>query len=208
MSLDAYTKTLQASLHHKLDYSLPNVAEYILERRSVKCFPMAGDKFAPNSTRTCAFRLTGSGYIDPSTVRLCGTFHNKKTVALQPNSAVHGLWSEARIIAAGSPVETVQNMAKVQEMIFRMMHPQAKVRYCDQSFPLQLHHATATENCDPERGTLKYKPIPKSPDAGSSPPFQMELLSLGLFNGNTKLIPLRFMPMILEFTLGGLKQMF
>ena len=208
MSLDAYAKTLQSQLHHKLDYSLSATADYILERRSIRFFPLAGDKFAPNSTRTCSFRLTGSGYIDPSTVRLCGTFHNKKDVALQPTSAAHGLWSEARIIAAGSPIETVQNVAKVQEMIFRMMNPQAKVRYCDQSFPLQFAHATAANNSNVERGVLKYKEIPKSSAAGANPPFQMELLALGLFHGNTKLIPLRFMPMILEFTLGGLKQMF
>ena len=201
MSLDAYAKTLQQAMHHKLDYSLANTADYVLERRSVKFFPLAGDKFSPNSTRTASFRLTGTSYVDPSTVRLCGNFKNKTARAMDPTSAAHGMWSEARVICAGSPIETVQSAGKVAETIFRMMTPNAKVRYCDQSFPLVLSGSGA---CDPERGKLSYSPIA----ASATVPWQMELLPLGLFHSQNKLLPLRFMPLILEFTLGGMNQMF
>ena len=120
---------------------------------------------------------------------------------MQPTSAAHGLWTEGRCICAGSPVETVQNLGKVAETIFRTMTPNAKVRYTDQSFPLILSGSGAS---DPERGKLAYNPIA----ANASVHWQMELLPFGLFHSQNKLLPLRFMPLILEFTLGGMQQMF
>ena len=91
----------------------------------------------------------------------------------------------------------MSSFGKVAELVFRMMTPQAKCRYTDQSFPFNY----ITSN--PERGILTYKEI----GAGATVNWQMELLPLGLFHSNTKLIPLRFMPTILETTLGSMTQM-
>ncbi len=105
MSLETTVRSLEDQLHEQLDYSLPGSAQYIIERRSVAFQPAAGDGFSPNGVRSMTFRMSGTGFIDPSTIRLAGTITPVGATPLAPCSPAHGMFSEGASSAVAYPVK-------------------------------------------------------------------------------------------------------
>ena len=58
------------ALIDSLTFNLPNSANFITDRRSVSFFPSKGNNFSPQGVKILRFMLTGTDWLDPSTVRV------------------------------------------------------------------------------------------------------------------------------------------
>ena len=74
--------TLNASedaLIEPLTFNLPNSANFITDRRSVSFFPSNGNKFSPQGVKILRFMITGTDWLDPSTLRVMFDLNNVTT---------------------------------------------------------------------------------------------------------------------------------
>ena len=55
--------------------------------------PTAGDSWSPDAQRTIEFRLTGSDFVDVSTLVFSCEFYNTGAAAIQPTTPLHGIFS-------------------------------------------------------------------------------------------------------------------
>ena len=209
MSVASVTQGLSQNLSSSLDFSLPGTADYILQRNNVSFLPQSGDSWAPSQQRHVQFRMSGgSGFVDPATVVITADLHVTGTDPIQPTCAFHGLWSKFSIHVGGTPIENLEDFASTSEIVYRLMPPQAKIKYCDKSFPLNLTQTVtmastgtpvAVSGTDVERGVLRYGQL--QPGKHS---VMMPFIASGLFSQGQKLfLPLQFMSsLVINMELG------
>ena len=194
MSLAQVTSGLESGLVSSLDFSLSKTADYIIQRNAVQYLPTAGNSWSPNAQRTIEFRMSGSSFIDVSTLLFSCEFVNEGGTAITTTCPLHGIFSRISTTIGGQVVENIDHAGRVSELIYRLMPPQAKVKYCDQSFPLVLKPkvfsttAGTLTDVDHEQGLLEYEPIPQ----GASH-CMMPFWALGMFHGQKLMLPLQFL---------------
>ena len=128
MSLGQVTSSLRQGLVGSLDFSLPQSADYILQRNSVQLLPTAGDSWASDAQRTIEFRLAGSDFLDVSTLVFSCDFINTGDAAIQPTTPLHGIFSRATTTIAGQVCENIDHYNRVAELVYRLMSPEAKMK--------------------------------------------------------------------------------
>ena len=65
------------ALIESLTFNLPNSANFITDRRSVSFFPSNGNEFSPQGVKILRFMITGTDWLDPSSLRVQYKFNNK-----------------------------------------------------------------------------------------------------------------------------------
>ena len=114
------------SLLDALDFRLPDVANYIIDRASCAFFPQGGQPYTPTGVRLIRFALAdNSQFIDPTTIRLMFKLHN--TIAADPNPGVNpnalellgppiGLFLRGRLLVNGTLVEDINYLGRTMYM--------------------------------------------------------------------------------------------
>ena len=122
--VDAMVNSVEDYLIDGLSFKLSPGASYVTDRRSVSFFTAGSNSYAPGvGTRVARINLTGDGWLDPSTVRLCYTLVNKVTGTgaaaklLRPLSGPWCFLRRARCMAGGAIVDDVDYYNRVHEML-------------------------------------------------------------------------------------------
>ena len=122
------------SLLDALDFRLPDVANYIVDRTSCTFFPQGGNAYSPGGVRLIRFVLAdNSQFIDPTTIRLAFKLQNK-TPAVNPPAAqplnLLGppicLFLRGRVLVNGTLVEDINYLGRTM-MMFNKLRPAARV---------------------------------------------------------------------------------
>ena len=80
--MESYLQASETRLVDSLNYSQPEIAEYILGRKQVTIPSSGGNQYGPNGSRTARFSVTTSGpFVDLSTLALKATVKNTTAAA-------------------------------------------------------------------------------------------------------------------------------
>ena len=100
-------------------------ASYITNRRSVTYYPHGGNQYSPTGVKVIKLMLTGSDWLDPSTLRMM--FDLRNTNATEANilytiSGPRSFFRLLRILCGGQLVEEIDYYNHVHEM-FHVLQP-------------------------------------------------------------------------------------
>lgn len=183
----------ETQLLESLDFSLKPQANYVQSRFSNTAFPSGASAFSYYGVRTSRFTLTASegGWIDCSTLRLCGTLLNlDATHMIWPFSpGLHAFIHEMRILVAGVEVERLAYYNRVHEMLFNVLQDPGwsvneGVEGCAAPSNIPLYSPAATL-LPGQRLTMMMKP------------------GFGLILNGGKFLPVKHAPITIEVTLAN-----
>jgi hypothetical protein len=167
-------------------------AHYVTDRRSVTFYPSGASEYGPSGTsanRTIKLYLTGSDYLDPSTVQLFFRLNSVGGV-IQPRSA--GAWAyfrRVRCIVGGQLISDLDYYNRLHEMMHTLSDPATR----QNDWIEGAGSVFKTYSLTPEDNEL----IQKIPKITTSKIMSFKPL-LGLFKQH-KALMLRYMPIQLEF---------
>jgi len=111
----------QDSLIQGLSYSLPNAAEYILQRTNVTYFPQGGNAYAPTGVRLIRFQLgDNTQFLDPHSIRLMFSLTNNGADPLQLEGPPMVLFQRCRILCNGVVVEDIMYSHRLYMMLYAL----------------------------------------------------------------------------------------
>ena len=94
--METQMQIVEGSLIDELSCRLPNNANFIQDRRSVTFFPSGGNEYTPCDVKMIKFHLAGTDWLDPTTVRIQFTLHNRSAnAALTPIKPLPTNFSDA-----------------------------------------------------------------------------------------------------------------
>jgi hypothetical protein len=132
LDLDAHAQTAAEVLIGGLDYSLPNSATYVVDRRTQHWFTSAAGTFRPNGPRTFTITIGGdNAWVDLSTVLLTFGVRNmapnadfdvgQRRYMLAPKTqGPWGVVSRLRVYVSGSLVEDLQFYNRLHQQFFSL----------------------------------------------------------------------------------------
>jgi len=68
--METHIQATEDALIDTLSFKLPNTANFINDRRSVTFYPAGSNDYGPRGVKVIKFMLTGTDWLDPSTVRI------------------------------------------------------------------------------------------------------------------------------------------
>ena len=74
--METHIQATEDALIDSLSFKLPNSANFITERRAVTFFPSGGNSYSPSGVKIIKFMLTGTDWLDPSTLRVSFRLNN------------------------------------------------------------------------------------------------------------------------------------
>ena len=189
--MEATAPSVEDLLVDGLSFKLRQGASYITNRRSVTYYPHGGNQYSPTGVKVIKLMLTGSDWLDPSTLRMMFDLRNTDTNPAHLQYPISGPWCffrRLRILCGGQMVEDIDYYNHVHEL-FHTLQPY-EVRQNDdiEGFGNGLY-APATNSTDLNSG------IP----GGSSTTVGFKFLS-GLLNQD-KFLPIRYCPITIELEL-------
>jgi len=201
--MESHAQSVEDYLIEGLSFKLAPGASYITNRRSVSFFPQGGNSYSSNGVKVVRIALTGEGWLDPSTVRLMYDLNNVTTDTVLTNEKVlrpvGGPWSffrRMRVLAGGTIIEDIDNYARTHQQFHTLVSTAKRHNDTIEGFG-QEADILRFRGSHPD-GLLMQKP---SNYGGLSKGRAMTALFKplsGLFT-QTKYIPLRYCPLILEF---------
>jgi len=183
----------ESQLLESLDFSLKPQANYVQARFSNTAYPSGASAFSYYGVRTSRFTLTASegGWIDCSTLRLCGTVVNLDShYLLWPFSpGLHSFIYEMRILVAGVEVERLAYYNRTHEMLFNLLqdpgwNQNEGVEGCKTSSVIPYDNTSAVIEVG-DRLTMMMKP------------------GFGLILNGGKYLPVKHAPITIEITLAN-----
>jgi hypothetical protein len=104
-----------------LSFKLGAGASYITDRRSVSFQPQGSNIYQSQSgTRLLRIALNGSGWLDPSTVRISYDLVNGETGGtknLRMLGGAYSVFERARLLCGGTVIEDIDSFARVSHML-------------------------------------------------------------------------------------------
>ena len=186
-----------------LSFKLAPGASYVTNRRSVTFYPQGGNSYTPNGVKVIRIGLTGDGWLDPSTLRVMYDLNNVTTnttagdtKVLRPVGGPWCFFRRMRLLAGGTVFEDIDNYARTHEMFHTLVSPIKRQNDTCEGFGVVgdiLRNRGAHPEGFPAQTPATYSGIPKA----SAMSVLFKPLS-GLF-AQTKFIPLKYCPLILEF---------
>ena len=204
--MESHAQSAEDYLIEGLSFKLAPGASYVTNRRSVSFYPQGGNSYAPNGVKVIRIALTEEGWLDPSTVRVMFDLNNVTTNTnaadekeLRPAGGPRAFFKRYRLLAGGTIIEDISEYARNHEMFHTLVSPSKRQNDNIEGFgndPNILRWRGGHPDL-PIQTALTYRGIPK----GCSQTVLFKPLS-GLF-AQTKYIPLRYCPLILEFEVVG-----
>ena len=122
--VDAMVNSVQDYLIDGLSFRLSLGASHVTDRRSVSYFTSGSNIYMSGfGTKVARINLTGDGWLDPSTVRLCYTLVNTVTGSgsankyLRPLSGPWGFLRRARCMVGGAVVDDIDYYNRNHDML-------------------------------------------------------------------------------------------
>ena len=191
--METHIQAVDDVLIDSLSFKLPSSANFINDRRSVSFFPSGGNVYAPTGVKIIKFMLSGSDWLDPSSVRINFRLSNgyaDRTLHLI-NPLPSNFFRRLRIIAGGQVIEDIDSYNRVYNMIHTLLPAERRLNDYAEGFGLNSSYGVPG-------GAMQFANI--AFDAGHEPPVilpdgsrvvQFSLLC-GLFN-QPKFLPLKYM---------------
>ena len=102
-----------------LDYRLPQVSNFVTDRKEVTYYPLGGDQYRPVGVRVLTFQCSGLGFLDASSLCLsvqCNNPDGAKTLKpLTPELAC--MIQEIRILAGGTEIERISGYNRLYHLL-------------------------------------------------------------------------------------------
>ena len=113
--METHIQATEDALIDTLSFKLPNTANFINDRRSVTFYPAGSNDYGPRGVKVIKFMLTGTDWLDPSTVRIQFTLNNKElTKNFSPISPLpSNFFRRLRILRGGIVVEDIDHYNRV-----------------------------------------------------------------------------------------------
>ena len=192
--VEAMANSVEDYLIDGLSFKLNPGASYVTDRRNVSYFT-AGSNIYQSGTgaRVIRINVTGEGWMDPSTARICYTLRNNDGTAAHVLRTIDGPWSffrRMRCLVGGAIVDDVDYYSRVHQMLeictSRLNRDNDDIEGFGSRFDSDTNYdnGNPTVNGMPGIGGASYKPVTFKP-------------LLGLFT-QTKYIPLMWCPITLE----------
>ena len=70
----------QDTILNSLEFNLPISVNYITDRKSVSFYPSGSNEYSPEGVKVLKFNISGSGWLDPQTLRVRYRLNNKDNV--------------------------------------------------------------------------------------------------------------------------------
>jgi len=205
--MESHAQSVEDYLIEGLSFKLAPGASYVSNRRSVSFFPQGGNSYSSAGVKVIRIALTGEGWLDPSTVRIMYDLNN---VSTDPDPGhdkylrtVGGPWSffrRMRLLAGGTVIEDIDNYNRTHQQFHTLVSRNKRINDTIEGFGLEadiLRFRGAHPDGLPVQDAANYLGISK----GLARTALFKPLS-GLFT-QSKFIPLRYCPLVLEFELVG-----
>lgn len=193
MSLETHISGSEDRLIDGLHFGSRNTASYIVDRNQATFHPTSASAWQPSGVRLLRFNLADvSGWLDPSTVRLCFTLNNLKSPAATMTPITDsplGMIRRMRILASGSAVlEDIESYNRCYQLMAELQPGQRRFNDVAEAWGA----ASATDSYD---DPFTVNAIP----GDSSRQLCVKLMSGVL--GQGKMLPLHLVPLTLELEL-------
>jgi len=190
--METHIQATEDALIDTLSFKLPNTANFINERRSVSFFPSGSNEYGPQGVKIMKLMLTGTDWLDPSTMRVQFKLLNKdQTKNLHPLNPLPALFfRRLRILVGGIIIEDIDFYNRVYNMVHTLLPFERRMNDYAEGFGLAEGFGSSYNARLLNRG-IGF-------DAGNeSPSLRVERVVLfpllcGLFN-QSKFLPLRFL---------------
>ena len=191
-TMETHIQATEDALIDTLSFKLPATANFINDRRSVSFFPSGSNEYGPRGVKIMKFMLTGTDWLDPSTLRVQFRLNNKDTTKnLHPlNPLPATFFRRLRILCGGIVVEDIDFYNRVYNMVHTLLPTERRMNDYAEGFGLCQSFGSNYN------GRLQHSGI--GFDAGNeSPTVQDNRIVLfpllcGIFN-QPKMLPLRFL---------------
>jgi hypothetical protein len=191
--MEHHLNSTEDALIESLSFKLPNSANFITDKRSVSYYPSNGNEFSPQGVKILRFMLTGTDWLDPSTLRVQYKFNNRDTTnKLFPINSLAAIpFRRLRILCGGQLVEDIDYYNLVYNMLHTLLPVERRMNDVVEGFGFSskvLEDNNGIRYAAPDFNTLNFSPsIPQSASRIVSFP-----LLCGLMN-QTKKLPLKFL---------------
>ena len=118
--LESTRAAAEVGMLSSLDYRLPQVLNFVTDRKEVTYYPLGGDQYRPVGVRVLTFQCSGLGLLDASTLTLSVQCHNNDpgTKLLKPLTCdLSCMISEIRLMLGGVEVERLSGYGRLQTMM-------------------------------------------------------------------------------------------
>jgi hypothetical protein len=191
--METHIQATEDSLIDTLSFKLPNTANFINDRRSVTFFPSGSNEYGPRGVKVMKFLLSGTDWLDPSTVRIQFRLNNKDTTKnLHPLNPLPALFfRRLRILSGGIVVEDIDMYNRVYNMVHTLLPTERRMNDYSEGFGLPQTTTGAEQRSVHESygftsGTVLTPPA----IVANGERVVLFPLMCGIFN-HTKFLPLR-----------------
>ena len=110
-----------------LSFKLPSTANYILNREDVTFFPANGNEFSPTGVKIIRFMITGTGWLDPRSVRIQFKVNNRDAAnhMYLINALPQNFIRRLRVLCGGTLIEDIDYYNRVINML-HVLYPAEK----------------------------------------------------------------------------------
>ena len=126
--MESITDNDEDLLVDSLSFKLPGSGQYVTDRRSVSYQTDGGNIYSSQTgSRILKFRLSGEGWLDPSTVRVMFDVMNTSgddTKTLKPKGHCHGFFKRLRLSIRGQTIEDSSEFARCSHMFNMFKSPE------------------------------------------------------------------------------------
>ena len=190
--METHIQATEDALIDTLSFKLPSTANFITDRRSVSFFPAGSNDYGPRGVKIMKFMLTGTDWLDPSTVRVQFTLNNKDPAKnLHPlNPLPATFFRRLRIICGGIVIEDIDFYNRVYNMVHTLLPFERRMNDFAEGFGLAEGYGS-TYNQRLQNKAIGFDAAYESPTVRDRRVVLFPLLC-GLMN-QSKFLPLRFM---------------
>ena len=199
--MESHAQSADNILLDGLSFKLPATADYVTNRRSVTFMPQGGNQYSVNGVKVIKINLTGSDWLDPSTVRFMFTINNGSLATSgQYLRVLGGPWSffrRLRVLCGGTVIEDIDYYSRCHEMFHVLTNPVNRMNDTIEGAGTQydiVRNGTYTDD-GPQLNAGNFLGINPS---DSRTVFFKPLA--GILN-QEKFIPIRYCPLQFEFEL-------
>ena len=118
--LESTLAAAEVGMLSSLDYRLPQVSNFVTDRKEVTYYPLGGDQYRPVGVRVLTFQASGLGFLDASTLTLSAQVNNNDPGAklLKPLTCdLSCMIQEVRVMLGGVEVERLSGYNRLSQMM-------------------------------------------------------------------------------------------
>jgi hypothetical protein len=198
--MESHAQAAEDYLIEGLSFKLPPGASYVNTRRSVSFYPQGGNSYSSNGVKVIRVALTGDGWLDPSTLRVMFDLNNvSTTTGIKELRFISQGWSffrRMRLLAGGTIIEDIDNYNRTHQMFHSLVSTNKRSNDTIEGFG-RYAQISKFRGVYPDLAAVADTTGWRGLAKGQSITNLFKPLS-GLFS-QTKYIPLRYCPLILEF---------